>query len=95
MMPRDRLTLNAHGVLTVVTEYAEGEEHPEPSALPGGPPLAGALDADLKFGTFTGSVPAAVRGLDELRAEAEALGIKVDRRWGDKRLLAEIAKAQT
>jgi hypothetical protein len=91
MMPRDVLTVDANGCLTVVAEY---EQRPEPPAFQGGQPLVGALDADLKFGTFTGSIPAAVRGLDELRAEAEALGIKVDRRWGDKRLLAEIAKAQ-
>lgn len=31
---------------------------------------------------------------DALQTEAEALGIKVDRRWGDQRLQDEIAKAQ-
>ena len=29
-----------------------------------------------------------------LRAKAEALGIKVDARWGEKRLADEIAKAE-
>lgn len=32
--------------------------------------------------------------LEALRAEARALGIKVDKRWGDERLTAEIAKAK-
>lgn len=32
--------------------------------------------------------------LDALRAEAEALGIKVDARWKEKRLQEEIAKAK-
>lgn len=31
--------------------------------------------------------------LDALRKQAESLGIDVDRRWGEKRLRAEIAKA--
>lgn len=30
----------------------------------------------------------------DLLAEAEALGIKVDKRWGEDRLAAEIAKAK-
>jgi hypothetical protein len=33
----------------------------------------------------------AVADLDELRAEAEALGVKVDGRWGEQRLRDEIA----
>jgi len=40
-----------------------------------------------------GSLPAAKRGLDELKSEAEALGIAIDRRWGERRLRAEIEKA--
>lgn len=42
-----------------------------------------------------GSLPAAERSedLDKLRADAEALNIAVDRRWGAKRLQAEIDKA--
>jgi hypothetical protein len=90
MMPRDKLTLDAAGCLTVVTEYEEGEAPPDVPA-PEAPPHP--LDHDRKDGPG-GSFPAPLRGLDELRAEAEALGVKVDRRWGDKRLLAEIAKAQ-
>ncbi len=31
---------------------------------------------------------------DALTAEAEALGIKVDKRWGDDRLASEVAKAK-
>ncbi len=31
--------------------------------------------------------------VNELRADAEALGIEVDKRWGEKRLNAEIEKA--
>lgn len=34
-----------------------------------------------------------VDALDDLRAEAEAAGIKVDRRWGEARLRQEIAAA--
>jgi hypothetical protein len=30
---------------------------------------------------------------DELEKEAERLGIKVDKRWGDKRLMQEVVKA--
>jgi hypothetical protein len=33
--------------------------------------------------------------LDRLRAEAEALGVRVDRRWGDIRLRHEIMQART
>jgi hypothetical protein len=40
-----------------------------------------------------GSLPASERGLDDLKAEAEALGVKVDRRWGETRLRAEIEDA--
>lgn len=40
-----------------------------------------------------GSVPAEDRGLDGLRADAEGLGVVVDKRWGAKRLQAEIDKA--
>jgi hypothetical protein len=32
--------------------------------------------------------------IDALRAKAEALGIAVDRRWGEAKLIAEIAKAK-
>jgi len=46
-------------------------------------------------GAAGGSLPAAERGedIDKLRADAEALNIAVDRRWGAKRLQAEIDKA--
>ena len=36
------------------------------------------------------AVPAEVDDLDALRAEAEALGVKVDGRWGAERLHEEI-----
>lgn len=48
------------------------------------------LDHDAS-GKAGGSLPAKVRGLDELRAEVEAKGGVADKRWGQKRLLAEIA----
>ena len=32
--------------------------------------------------------------IDALRAKAEALGIAVDRRWGEAKLIAEIVKAE-
>ena len=41
-------------------------------------------------GEFGGSLPADKRGLDDLRAEAESLGIAVDKRWGEKRLMEAI-----
>lgn len=50
------------------------------------------LDHD-RDGAPGGSLPADERGLDELRSEAKALGIKVDRRWGEARIRAEIDKA--
>lgn len=34
-----------------------------------------------------------VNAIDYLRADAESLGINVDKRWGEKRLQAEIDKA--
>lgn len=36
----------------------------------------------------------ATEELDDLRAEAEELGVKVDRRWGAERLREEIAAAR-
>jgi len=38
--------------------------------------------------------PAPVDPMEELRKEAAALGVKVDARWGEARLRAEIEKAQ-
>lgn len=57
-------------------------------------PAANPLDHDGDGGSG-GSLPAAERGedIDKLRADAEALNITVDRRWGWKRLQAEIDKA--
>jgi hypothetical protein len=57
----------------------------------------GSVDAKFDHngdGKPGGSKPAAERGLDELKAEAIALGITIDRRWGERRLRAEIEKAQ-
>jgi hypothetical protein len=39
---------------------------------------------------LTAPAPAADDGLDQLRAAAEAAGIKIDRRWGAERLRQEI-----
>lgn len=39
-------------------------------------------------------LPPTVPSSDDLRAQAEAMGLKVDRRWGDARLREEIAKAK-
>lgn len=47
------------------------------------------LDHD-KSGKAGGSLPAEVRGLDELRAAVVAKGGIPDKRWGAKRLQAEI-----
>ena len=44
-------------------------------------------------GKAGGSLPASERGLDELRTEAESLGVKVDQRWGAPRLQQEIDAA--
>lgn len=41
-----------------------------------------------------GSLPDEERGLEELKAEAEKLGVEVDGRWGEKRLEKEIEKAK-
>lgn len=46
-------------------------------------------------GKAGGSLPASERGLDDLRAEAESLGVKVDQRWGAPRLQQEIDAALT
>ncbi|MGB3044551.1 MAG: hypothetical protein WBB98_15330 [Xanthobacteraceae bacterium] len=58
------------------------------------PSAANPLDHDGD-GAAGGSLPAAERGedIDKLRADAEALNIAVDRRWGAKRLQVEIDKA--
>lgn len=47
------------------------------------------LDHDAN-GRAGGSLPAVSRGRDELRAELEAKGGIADKRWGAKRLLAEL-----
>ncbi|MBI2725401.1 MAG: hypothetical protein HYX42_04040 [Polaromonas sp.] len=68
-------------------------------SLPAGAGFAVANDeAEHASLTAAGYLPALVdppapEG-DPLKAEAEALGIVVDARWGDKRLAAEIAKAK-
>jgi hypothetical protein len=60
--------------------YVEGDRLVDPSE----PELEPAADVEPE--------PAAdVDDLDGLRAQAEALGIKVDRRWGADRLRDEIA----
>lgn len=60
--------------------------------LPAGAGFALANDAD-EHQTLTdaGYLPAIE--VSPLLAQAEALGIKVDKRWSDKRLAEEIAKA--
>jgi hypothetical protein len=50
------------------------------------------LDHD-ENGKAGGSLPASERGLDDLRAEAESLGVKVNQRWGAPRLQQEIDAA--
>lgn len=50
------------------------------------------LDHDNN-GHAGGSLPAAQRGLEDLRGEAESLGVKVDMRWGEPRLQEEIDRA--
>jgi len=70
----------------------------EPIASPVDPPAGESeqphpLDHD-NDGEPGGSVSHAERGLSDLVAEAESLGIKVDKRWGAKRLQKEIDKAK-
>ena len=68
--------------------------------LPAGAGFAVANDAD-EHQTLTdaGYLPALVvdapqtSGTADLQDQAEALGIKVDKRWSDKRLAEEITKA--
>ena len=48
----------------------------------------------LKDGYEPGKPQKAADDVDSLRAKAEALGIKIDARWGEKRLAEEIAKAE-
>lgn len=62
--------------------------------------LEEAIDAAGRAKPAPAPEPAAVDALDdtqptrdELEKEAERLGIKVDKRWGDKRLLQEVVKA--
>lgn len=64
---------------------------PEPTPVPATAKLSLDHDGD---GAAGGSLPSTERGLDELRAEAEALGVKADRRWGEARIRDEIAKAK-
>lgn len=56
------------------------------------PVTVGSLDHDGD-GKPGGSLDSEHDGLNGLRAEAERLGVKVDKRWGEKRLNDEIAKA--
>lgn len=60
------------------------------------PPLAESGDAVLSVESVedlppSDSPPGSDAELDELRKEAEALGVKVDKRWGAERLRQEIA----
>lgn len=57
---------------------AASESAPLPEAEQSADPAAQAESADV----------------EQLRAEAEALGVRVDRRWGAERLRAEIEQAQ-
>ena len=57
----------------------EIHEEQAPAAPPAAPAVVGSADD--------------VSELDSLRAQAEAMGIKVDRRWGADRLRDEIAAA--
>jgi hypothetical protein len=60
---------------------------PKAYVVVGGDPLD--HDGDGKAG---GSKPAEQRGLDDLMKQADELGAKVDKRWGEDRLRAEIDK---
>jgi hypothetical protein len=96
MIYRDGMTLLDHGVDYMIVSgeaelanaLADGwREELVAFQAPARHPLD--LDGD---GAPGGSLPEEERGLEALQAEAEALGIAVDRRWGEKRLRAEIAK---
>jgi sRNA-binding protein len=59
-------------------EDSDAEVTPESAPQPDEQPVEPQDDSDL----------------EQLRAEAEALGVKVDKRWGADRLRAEIAAAR-
>lgn len=83
--PERKAELRAQGYRIIDAVFApQGYEQPKP---------AGSFDHDAD-GKPGGSLPADERGLDDLRDEAEALGIKADKRWGEARLRDEIAKAK-
>jgi hypothetical protein len=50
------------------------------------------LSEHAKPETVPDTVPETVTR-EEMEKQAEALGVKIDRRWSDKRLIEEIAKA--
>lgn len=55
------------------------------------------LPADTEWAPLGAEQPkqdAAPPSVDELRGIAEKLGIKIDRRWGEKRLIEEIQQAE-
>jgi hypothetical protein len=41
-----------------------------------------------------GSLPSELRGLSELKAQLKAAGVKVDRRWGERRMLQELSRIE-
>jgi hypothetical protein len=80
-----------------VEPYTRTDGDEPVQAEPELPPVPAALVAAFDYdgdGSPGGSLPASQRGLDELKAEAHALGVKVDRRWGERRLRAEIDAAK-
>jgi hypothetical protein len=82
------------------TRLDDGEDAPE-IVEPELPPVPDALLSLGAFNAFDrnrdgrpgGSLPAAKRGLDDLKQRAQDLGIKIDRRWGRARLEKAIADA--
>ena len=76
---------------------ANGERVPDSAVVdaPAPPveePASGATAED--DGTVHEGTPEEVSEKDELKAQAEALGIEVDGRWGVARLISEIAAKQ-
>lgn len=72
-----------HRSLEEAAEAAYGPLVPPPVEEPAAPPPEPAAEA----------APAADPTREELEAQAERLGVKLDRRWGDKRLMQEIVDA--
>jgi len=89
------------GILNAIGAYCD-EYAPKPSPPGYDDPMQATVLGNVPTGTLgadvlDGKVPLRAPDdavLDTLRAEAEAAGVRVDRRWGEARLREEIASAR-